>query len=253
MVHTELKLDRDALARTLAGARLFRGLDPEYVRTLVPHAAVHRLVRGQQFWQKGVTAEHFHVVLRGVLELQRSVKGAESTLVALFGPGESPAIPVTLERRPYIADSFAATPVLEVLRVRAQPILDALPNDPKLANAMNRALLDHCRLIHSKVDVLAIGTVPRRLAAFLLDIAERFGDELEDGAHQVPLQLSRQQLASYVCARVETTIRVMSAWQKQGLVLTTRDGFVIPSLPALVELMDLQEVDGSSPSTPPPR
>jgi len=234
---TDLKLDRDVLSRTIAGARMFRGLDAEHVRALTPHAAVHRLTHGQQFWQKGTIAEHFHVVLRGVLELQRAVQGGETTLIALFGPGESPAVPVTLERRPFIANAYAASRTLEVLRVRAQPILEALPTDARLANAMNRALLDHCRLIHSKVDVLATGTVPRRLAAFLIDMVERFGDEREDGAHAIPLQLSRQQLASYVCARVETTIRVMSAWHKQGLVETSKDGFVIPSLANLERVL----------------
>ncbi len=245
----DLKLDRESLGRTLAASRLFRNLDPELLKTLTPHASVHRLSHGEQFWHKGAPAEHFHVVLRGVLELQRAAAGGETTLVALFGPGESPAIPVTLERRVYIAHSFAATPVMEILRVRAQPVLDALPSDARLANAMSRALLDHCRLIHSKVDVLAAGTVPRRLAAFLLDMSDRFGDEREDGQHAIPLQLSRQQLASYVCARVETTIRVMSAWHKQGLVETHKDGFVIPAIDALREV--LREPLGEGPRCTP--
>lgn len=233
----DLKLDRDTLARTLTGARLFRAVDPELVRTFVPHASVHRLKHGEQFWQRGTMAEHFHVVLRGVLELQRVALGSDSTLVALFGPGESPAIPVTLEQRPYIADSFAATATLEVLRVRARPVLDLLPVNAQLANAINRALLDHCRLIHSKVDVLAAGTVSRRVAACLLDLTDRFGDEQEDGSHAVPFLLSRHQLATYVCARVETVIRVMSSWQKQGIVLTQKDGFVIPSITRLRDVL----------------
>ncbi len=226
-------LDREALGRVIGAARLFRNVDPELVRRFASHASVHRLKHGEQFWRRGAPAEHFHVVLRGVLELQRASSGADTTLIALFGPGESPAMPVTLERRPFIADSYAATPVLEILRVRAEPVLESLTKDVKLANAVNRALLDHCMLIHSKIDVLTAGTVPKRLAALLIDLADRFGDELEDGSHAVALQLSRQQLASYICARVETTIRVMSAWHKQGLVETSKDGFVIRSLEAL--------------------
>ena len=224
----EVRRDRESLVRAIGTSGLFRGLDGELIQRLVPHTSIHHLEHGERFWTKGVTAEHFHVVLRGVLELQRVVAGGETTLVAFFGPGESPAIPVTLERRPFIADSYAATPVLEILRVRAAPILEALPHDAALANTMNRALLDHCRLTHSKIDVLAAGSVPRRLAAFLLDMADRFGDEHDDGTTHIPLHLSRHQLATYVGARVETTIRVMSSWQKQGLVRTTRTGFDIP-------------------------
>lgn len=190
-------------------------------------------------------------MLRGVLELQRVVAGGETTLVALFGAGESPAIPVTLERRPFIADSFAATPVLEILRVRAEPILEALPHDVRLANTMNRALLDHCRLTHSKIDVLAAGSVPKRLAAFLLDMSDRFGDEQDDGTTHIPLHLSRHQLATYVGARVETTIRVMSSWQKQGIVETTRGGFDIPDVERLRGVLEASDaVEENAESSP---
>lgn len=237
MTRLEVPVVRDTLLRTLSSSRLFRGLDPAFLATLVPHASLVRLEHGESLWRRGAPAEHFHVVMRGVLELQRAATGTESTLIALFGPGESPAIPVTLERRPFIADSFAASPCVEVLRVRAAPILDAMPTDARLAMAMNRALLDHCALLHSKIDVLTAGAVPRRVAAFMLDLAERFGDEGLDGKTYVPLALSRAHVATYVGARVETVIRVFSQWQKDGLVATTKDGFVIESLDALRGLL----------------
>ncbi|MDQ3033181.1 MAG: Crp/Fnr family transcriptional regulator [Myxococcota bacterium] len=234
---------RDGIARTIATSRLFRTLDPAFVATLAPHASIARLQQGERLWRRGTKAEHFHVVLRGVLELQRHATGPESTLVALFGPGESPAIPVTLERRPFIADSFASTRELEVLRVRAAPVLAALATDHALALAMNRALLEHCRLLHSKIDVMAAGTVPRRLAAFFLELVERFGDEHEDDQHHVPLALSRQQIATYVGARVETVIRCCSSWQKAGVIQTTRDGFVITRIEELRRILDAQASD----------
>jgi CRP-like cAMP-binding protein len=233
-----VRASRETVMRTVATSRLFRSLDPTFLASLAPHASIVRLQQGDCLWRRGEKAEHFNVVLRGVLELQRHATGPESTLIALFGPGESPAIPVTLEQRPLIANAFASTRELEVLRVRAAPVLAALPNDASLALAMNRALLDHCRLLHAKIDVLAAGTVPRRLAAFFLDLADRFGDEYDDGRHHVPLALSRQQVATYVGARVETVIRCCSAWQKAGLLETTRDGFAIASIVALRRILD---------------
>lgn len=228
---------RDDLARAVACSRLFRGLDPGFLATLTPHASVHRLEQGEHLWREGQRAEHFHVVLRGVLELQRAACAPDTSLVALFGPGESPAIPVTLEQKPYIATSCAATPTVEVLRVASAPILRALPSDPALAMAMNRALLDHCRLLHAKVDVLSAGIVPRRLARLMLDLVDRFGDEDLDGRHFVPLALSRAQLATYVGARVETVIRVCSAWQRAGLLTTSREGFAISSIAVLRDVL----------------
>ncbi|HEY8432529.1 MAG TPA: Crp/Fnr family transcriptional regulator [Sandaracinaceae bacterium] len=224
---------REEFARLLACTRLFRGLDAARARALAEHASVHRLRQGAPLWREGQRAEHFHVVLRGVLELQRVVPGADTNLVAWFGPGESPGVPAALERARYVATSYAAAPIVEVLRVRAEPVLEALPSDPALAFAMNRALLDHCRLLHAKIDVLAAGTVPRRLAALFVDLAERFGDEMEDGSTFVPLVLSRAQIATYVGARVETVIRCCTGWDRAGLLAKRTNGFAIPCLTAL--------------------
>ena len=230
---------REERARVLASTRLFRATPPELLAAFAAHATNVRIRAGQQLWKRGDPAEHFYVVLRGVLELQRRPAGAaESTLIALFGPGESPAIPAALQQGPFIADAYAASGELEVIRVRSTPVLAALPTNVALALAMNRALLDHCRLLHSKIDVMVAGSVRSRLAAFFLDLAERFGDEYEDGLHHVPVSLSRHQVATYVGARTETVTRCCSAWQKSGLLATTADGFTISSLDALRAVLD---------------
>ena len=75
--------------------------------------------------------------------------------------------------------------------------------------------------------------MPRRIAMFILDLDERFGDEREDGSHAIPLALPRGRIASYVDARVETVIRCLSAWRRKGLLISESDAMVIPSPEAL--------------------
>ena len=118
--------------------------------------------------------------------------------------------------------------------------VDQINSIGRLSAAMTRALLDHCALLHAKIDVLVAGTVPRRIAAFMLDLAERFGDEGLDGTTFVPLALSRAKYATYVAARVETVIRACSAWQKDGLLSTAKDGFTIRSLDELRSIAALR-------------
>jgi CRP/FNR family transcriptional regulator len=52
----------------------------------------------------------------------------------------------------------------------------------------------------------------------------------------VPVHLSRQEIADLVGTTIETAIRVMSRWQKEGLVETERDGFLIRKIEALREI-----------------
>ena len=43
----------------------------------------------------------------------------------------------------------------------------------------------------------------------------------------VPVALSRQELADLTGTTVETCIRIMSRWSKEGIVRTEKDGFVV--------------------------
>ena len=57
----------------------------------------------------------------------------------------------------------------------------------------------------------------------------------KDGT-QVPIALSRQELADLTGTTIETAIRIMSRWGKQRIVLTEKDGFVVLDPKALEAL-----------------
>lgn len=225
--------DEDAVFSALKRARLFRGVSPELVARFARHSQFESYRLGERVWRRGDVARHFTIVQRGVLELRRAGVNSEITLVALFGPGETPAVPVALETAPYIADAHASTAQLELVRVLAAPVLEAMKTECPVACAMNRALLEHVRLLHHKVDVVTAGAVPQRLGAFFVGLVDRFGDERESGTHFVPLALSRRQIALYVAARVETVIRCLTRWEKNGWLRTDREGFEIADLQAI--------------------
>ena len=83
---------------------------------------------------------------------------------------------------------------------------------------------------------MSAGVVPQRLAALLLHLASRFGDEIETGVTLIPLAQSRTECARLVGATVETAIRTFSRWQKDGLVETTSDGFSFNDVARLEQL-----------------
>ncbi|MDL1951093.1 winged helix-turn-helix domain-containing protein, partial [Acidobacteria bacterium ACD] len=62
------------------------------------------------------------------------------------------------------------------------------------------------------------------MARVLLCLAERHG-RIEGGRTRLLLPLHRQDLAELTGTTVETAIRVMSRWAKEGVVTTEEDGF----------------------------
>ena len=80
-----------------------------------------------------------------------------------------------------------------------------------------------------------LGDVEPRLARLFLKLADENGQPHADGVF-IPLPLSRQEVADLTGTTIETTIRIMSRWGKQGVVRTEKDGFVVVDRAALEDL-----------------
>ena len=68
--------------------------------------------------------------------------------------------------------------------------------------------------------------VEARFARLFLKLAEQIGRAEPRGTF-VPMALTRQELADLTGTTIETCIRIMSRWQKEDVLLTEKQGFVI--------------------------
>ncbi|MFN3814124.1 MAG: Crp/Fnr family transcriptional regulator, partial [Aquificaceae bacterium] len=68
---------------------------------------------------------------------------------------------------------------------------------------------------------IAGGKVEERIAKAILDIADRIGEKYDDSI-VIEAPLTRLDIAEMTGTTVETTIRVMSKWKKQGIINTER-------------------------------
>ena len=221
------------LVPVLASSRLFGGLDHAVLEELAEAVVVKRLVRGELLWRTGDVASSFSSIRAGIVKIVRRTDG-DDIIVSLFGPHETVGDVAAVERGVFPADAVAASPEVEVLRVPAELLLSRIKRDPKVAEAISRALLDHTRALQEKISVMSAGSVHRRLGTVLLGLLDRFGDQLDDNTWALPVAVSRAELAALIGARVETTIRAIRSWEKRGLLETLPDGFRFPSRKALV-------------------
>lgn len=76
------------------------------------------------------------------------------------------------------------------------------------------------------------GRVEGRFARLFLKLADQIGKP-ERGGIFVAMPLTRQELADLTGTTIETAIRIMSRWQKDDIVRTEKDGFVIVDRKAL--------------------
>ncbi|KAA0254989.1 MAG: Crp/Fnr family transcriptional regulator [Acidobacteria bacterium] len=199
----------------------FRSLSPQEKAQLAAVCKVAVRERGESLFRQGDPPTHFVFLALGFAKLVRSAPG-RSAIVAIAGPGEPLGVVAAFESRPYPASAVALSPATTV-EVPERPFLSAVDRHPELVRLILRVSARRQFETARRIADLA-GPVEERMARVLLCLAERHG-RIEGGRTRLLLPLHRQDLAELTGTTVETAIRVMSRWAKEGVVTTEEDGF----------------------------
>jgi CRP/FNR family transcriptional regulator len=124
-----------------------------------------------------------------------------------------------------------------VLKIPADPVIALAERHPGFIKEMALMIGRRLRAAHDSVKSLAVDPVEARLAGTLLRLAEREGTLGKDGV-TLPFQLTRQSLADMSGTTVETAIRVLSRWLKEGLLTDEGGRFVVEDLEDLRALAE---------------
>jgi len=125
----------------------------------------------------------------------------------------------------------------EILSVERRVVLDMIGREELVASSLVRELAQRTVHLCRRVGELGAGRAEQRIARLLLTLAERSGSPRGEGEIRVAIALSRQDIADLCGTTVETTIRIMSRWTKDGVIAAASHGFIIRDASALRHLL----------------
>jgi CRP/FNR family transcriptional regulator len=212
---------------------LFAGVDPAVVLRLGGVAELRQYRRGDALWHAGALPSALLIVRSGLVKVVRPTCAGHNAICGLFGRSTPLGQVALLKGTPYPSTHIAASKHLSVVSIPRADLLAALQQAPQLSVNLLCALESRLSMLHDKIDVLSAGPVHARLATLLIKLYRQFGDEVEDGVVRIMVPLSRQELADLVATSFETAIRVLTRWERAGIVSTEADGFTLRDIPAL--------------------
>jgi CRP-like cAMP-binding protein len=179
-------------------------------------------------------ASHWLCVVRtGRVKIVRHSRTGKDVVLEILGPGEVFGGVAVIEKRPYPAAAQAIEPTV-VVKLPREAIVALTERYPSVVRELALTIGRRLRAAHDSVKALAVDPVEARLAATLLRLAEREGARGPRGL-TLPFHLTRQSLADMTGTTVETAIRVVSRWLKDGLLRDEAGHLVLTDVPALRE------------------
>jgi CRP-like cAMP-binding protein len=223
-------------AEFLRDIPVFAGVPNDELQALAASARAESYRVREYVFMEGDAADWFCVVRSGRIKILRQSRAGKEVVLELLGPGEPFGGVAVIEGRPYPASAQAAQASV-VLKIPREPIVALAERRPAIIREMALMIGRRLRDAHDSVKSLAVDSVEARLAAALLRLAEREGAP-GPGGLALPFPLTRQTLADMTGTTVESAIRVVSRWQKDGIVRDDGGRLVLPDLDELRALAE---------------
>ena len=183
----------------------------------------YTIKKGEPIFEEGESVNGIYCIKDGVCKLSKLSANGKDQIVKLVKPGE------LLGQRSMISDepanlSAVALEDMEVCFIPQSQVLGFLNNNNQFSMNMMKTICGDLKDADDHMVSMAQKTVKERLAETLLYLEDTFGKN-EDGS--LHIQLSREELAGMIGTATESCIRLLSEFNKTGLINITGKKIVI--------------------------
>jgi CRP-like cAMP-binding protein len=213
----------------------FSALPAEERRRMAPFVRIREYEKGETIFREGDPSERFFTIVAGRVKIVKFAPFGKELILEIFGAGDPFGAVAAYEGRAFPA-SAVTLETTQVLSISRADFFSLLSRHPEIARGLLLGLTRRLIELTQKLAQLSSGGVEYRTAALFLKMAERMGRK-EGSRIVIPMALSRQDIADMVGTTIETAIRVMSRWSRDGLVRTERASFVIEDVAALERIL----------------
>jgi CRP/FNR family transcriptional regulator len=218
---------------------MFETISASVLDPLAGYFVAKSYERGDMLWKEGTEAVSFTFITHGKIKLLKYRNDGKETTLGIFSDGDPVGQIAVYQRIDYPASAVALDDT-EVLQIHRDHFYGTLKRNPELLEATINSMMRRNHHLVRRIHELATDSSEQRLAMLFSKFCEKMGrrTKLDDGSMGIfiDLPLSRRDIAELINTRVETAIRIMSRWNKEGPVRTEKTGFLVVDLEGLEAL-----------------
>lgn len=214
------------LPRDLGGAELDRFDEVATAR--------RRVARGAPLYHNGDRFESLYAVRSGAFKTVGVSRQGEEKVTGFHLPGELLGLEaISSGRHDYSAVALEDSEVCILPFAQLERMALSMP---ALQHQLLRLLSGDISRDHGLMLLLGSMTAEQRLAAFLLSLARRH-QRLGFSASRFALRMTREEIGNYLGLTLETVSRLLSRFQREGLVAVQQRDIELKSAERLMEMV----------------
>lgn len=232
--------DTRAARQALAAIELFQGLPDTALDTVAAVARVRRMPKDRRIFSQGDAGVRAHALILGGVRISQSGSDGAQVVIRFIGPGEIfGAVSLFTDGR-YPADAVTMSETLEASWSEVE-LLELMARFPQIAINVIHVIGKRLQEVQERVRELATQRADRRVAHAVLRLARQAGHSTVDGT-AIKFPLRRKDVADISGTTLHTASRILTAWEKAGLLVTSNQHLTIRQ-PAELRRIAEDEID----------
>lgn len=203
----------------------FRKLAKAQIREALDLATTKRFDPELSVFIEGDPARRFYLLLDGHIRAVRTTPNGDHIIVLHIAPGQLFGIAAAMSRDTYPATAMTTDECL-TLSWPTPLWLKFAADYPGFATENYKVLGERLGEINNRVVEMATQHVEQRVANTILRLISQNGKKVDVGI-AIDFPITRQNLSDMTGTTLHTVSRLLSAWEKDGLVASTRKRVVV--------------------------
>jgi CRP/FNR family transcriptional regulator, nitrogen oxide reductase regulator len=221
----------DVRLEMLGMVPFFQSLNAESLKQVNGKFSASHFTAGRPIYYEGEMATLLRVVVYGAVKLIRHTNDGKEILVDMLKPGEYFGSLNALGEDSYTETAIAQSDAC-ILAIGNREFRSVMSSNPAVAIAVLDVTAEKLNTAREQIHQLTTLSVEKRIAHILLKLSHKFGEKKEVGL-LLQLPFSRKDLADMAGTSTETTSRIMSRFQQEGIITSGRQWVAINDSDAL--------------------
>ncbi|WP_189638947.1 Crp/Fnr family transcriptional regulator [Paramylibacter ulvae] len=218
----------------LASIPPFRKLQRQQIREILDQAQPKRIDSGNAIFDQGMPATHFYLLLDGHIRVVKNTTVGDQVIVLHIASGQLFGIAVALGKDEYPASAIAARECL-TLSWPNELWAEFVDKYDGFATETYKVVGDRIGEMNNRLVELATRHVEQRVAAVLLRLINQAGKKVATGI-EIDFPITRQNISEMTGTTLHTVSRLLSGWERDGIVVSKRSNITITQPHQLVLL-----------------
>ncbi len=182
-------------------------------------------------YREGSQPRYVYFIESGKVKTVLLSNDGKELMTGLYGEGDIFGHIAMLEEAEYTESAIAVEP-LRLYALNKADFFSLLGTHPGASAKFIRIMANQLVEAEDKLLRLAYDSVRKRVAEALVEVYRTYS--LSNGKKEI--EISRQELASYVGTATETVIRTLSSFKQEGLINIVQSNIIIKDLAGLIRM-----------------